>query len=792
MNFKKIAIVLLFVCICFFTACGTDDGVTVIDINGDIVISADGSITCDGSVISGSKNTNLKSSAEYVIKQDGSIIVRVDGKEYLIQKDVDVVVPAKDADIPQITTSSNNIYSIPLDGIKVGDTTITHDCSIVSGDNKISTDDKGNMVISTTNGDYIINKKDVQPLSSNDDAVSVTLPDGQTVGVTDIMDIISGISINLDGSITIDGSIISNSDDGITLSTEFGDYSANVNNVTISAEEVKNLIYQITGEDGNVLDLINLAKDITVDSNGNVVTPNGTISIQDGMVTIDAPKKSTTYILPNGIVVDRGAIEYLDDGSVVLPEVINTYFPAGEEPVVVFDNEMKLMPNNLCYEYSYWACEPYDSIGNWTWWQVEKNSPEAVWVKTTVYDYNHLDEWLTPRMLSYETVWIETSNIRERVDYEYDANGFNTKITNVSYDINTNERKKFITTMSSDNPRYFTTYDYDSNDNIIEHTEILNFDDPELSFPQVYKRFNLNGVLVHYSETDKTGTEIAVYQYTDDGELLHYITPNYEKTYNEDGSQYERYLYANGTASEITTLTNGNKIESGRDTLGRYTYYNIYDNNGNLLSAQTHKYDVDGYARITTQIRTNYDETNAYKQISYENNAGVTVFLQTFNVDGTQIYESKYTDEGNTVYIKYFDEFGNLSQYDSYEYNVDGWYCILTSVSYSYGFKSIYYYGENNTLRKETRYYNNGQLWFISECNENGEATYSDYYTEDGTHESHTEYLRNVDCWQMIEKRWVYTYDPPLSIYYYNNDTLCVHEIYDADNKLVDRFVINE
>ena len=90
------------------------------------------------------------------------------------------------------------------------------------------------------------------------------------------------------------------------------------------------------------------------------------------------------------------------------------------------------------------------------------------------------------------------------------------------------------------------------------------------------------------------------------------------------------------------------------------------------------------------------------------------------------------------------------------------------------------------------RYFENGKLWYITEYNENGEATYSDYYTEDGTHESHTEYLRNVDGWQMIEKRWVYTYDPPLSIYYYNNDTLCVHEIYDADNNLIERIVINE
>lgn len=792
MNFKKIFIVLLFACMCFFSACGVDSDVTVLELNGDIIISADGSITCDGELISGSKNTNLKSSAEYVIKQDGSIIVRVDGNEYLIQKDVDVVVPAKDADIPQITTSSNDIYSIPLDGINVGNTTITHDCSIVSGDNKITSDENGNMVISTSKGDYIINKKDVKPLSSNDDAVSVTLPDGQTVGVTDIMDIISGISINLDGSITIDGSIVSNRDEGITLSTEFGDYSANVNNVTISAEEVKNLVYQITGEDGNVLDLINLAKDITIDKNGNVVTSNGTISIQDGMVTIDAPKKSTAYILPNGVIVDRGAIEYLDDGSVVLPEVINTYFPAGEEPVVVFDNEMKLMPNNLCYEYSYWACEPYDSIGNWSWWQVSKDSPEAVWVTTTIYDYNYIDEWLDPRMISTETVWIESLNVRERIDYEYDSNGFNTKITKVTYDINTNEKQKMVTMMSSDNPLKYTIFNYDAQDNLVEQVEILNFDDPEISFPQVYKRFNPSGVLVHYSEMDKSGTEIAVYQYTDDGELLHYITPNYEKTYNEDGSQYEQYLYANGTASEITILTNGNKIESGRDTLGRYTYYDIYDNNGNLLSAQTHKYDVDGYAKITTHIRTNYDEINAYRQIICENSAGVTVFYQTFNVDGTQISETKYTDEGNTVYLKYFDEFGNLSQYDSYEYNVDGWYCISTSVSYTYGYTSKYYYDENNIQRKEMRYFENGKLWNITEYNENGETAYSDYYTEDGTLESHTEYLRNVDGWQMMEKRWVYTYDPPLSVFYYNNDTHCITEIYDADNNLVERIVINE
>ena len=792
MNFKKIAIVLLFVCTCFFTACGTDDGVTVIDINGDIVISADGSITCDGAVISGSKNTNLKSSAEYVIKQDGSIIVRVDGKEYLIQKDVDVVIPAKDADIPQITTSSNNIYSIPLDGIKVGDTTITHDCAIVSGDNKISTDDKGNMVISTANGDYIINKKNVQPLSSNDDAVSVTLPDGQTVGVGDIMDIISGISINPDGSITIDGSIISNSDDGITLSTDYGDYAANVNNVTISAEEVKNLIYQITGEDGNVLDLVALADDINIDNNGNIVTPNGTITIQEGKVTVVAPKKSTAYTLPNGIIVDRGAIEYLDDGSVVLPEVINTYFPAGEEPVVVFDNEIKLMPNNLCYDYSYWACEPYDSLGNWSWWQVSKDSPEAVWVKTIIYDYNYIDEWLTPRMISSETVWLEDSRIRERIDYEYDSHGNSTKVTTVRYDINTNERSKMVSTHSSDNPLYFTLFDYDAEDNLIERVEILNFDDPEISFPQVYKRFNPSGVLIHYSEMDKSGTEIAVYQYTDEGELLHYMTPNFIKSYNEDGSRYEQYWYADGTAYEITFFPNGNTIESGRDTLGRYTYYNIYDNNGNLLSAQTHKYDVDGYAKITTHIRTNYDEINAYRQIICENSSGVTVFHQTFNVDGTQISEAKYTDEGNTIYYKNFDEFGNLKHSETFEYNVDGWYCISTSISYAYGYTSKYYYDENNIPRKEMRYFENGQLWYITEYNENGETAYSDYYTEDGTHESHTEYLRNVDGWQMIEKRWIYTYDPPLSIYYYNNDTLCVHEIYDADNNLIERIVINE
>ena len=791
MKLKKIFITMLFACICFFTACGANDGVTVLDLDGDIIISSDGTITCNGTVISGSTNTNLKSSAEYVIKPDGTVIVRTKDNEYVINKDVDVVIPAKEADIPQITTSSNNIYSIPLDGINVGDTTINHDCSIDSGDNKIYANEAGDMVISTANGDYVINKKKVLPLSSNDDAVTVTLPDGQTVGVDNIMDIISGISINLDGSITIDGGIISNSDEGITLSTELGDYSANVNNVTISAEEIKNLVYQITGKDGNVLDLINLARDITIDDNGNIVTPNGTITIEDGKVTVVAPKKSTAYTLPNGIIVDRGAIEYLDDGSVLLPEVVSAFTPKGEQTILIFDNEMKIMPNNLCYVYSYWACEPFDSIGNWSWWQVEKESPEADWVTTTVYDYNYIDEWLDPRMLYTETVWLEDSRIREQIDYEYDANGFNTKITNVSYDINTNERKKFVTIISSENTRHRTVYEYDSADNITEYAEMIYFDNAELDFPQVYKSFSADGTLLLYTETDQTGAEIAVYRYNDDGTLLHYMTPNFIKSYNEDGSLSEQYWYADGTIYELNTYANGNKIEAGRDTLGRYTYYDVYDNNGILLTSQAYQYNVNGYAKITTLIRTYYDEVNAYKQINCENSAGITVFYQDFYVDGTLKTETKYADNGDLVYIKCYDEFGNITQTNTFEYNVEGWHSISTVISHAYGYTAKYYYDENNIQRKEFRYFENGQIWHISEYNENGQTIYSEYYTEDGHHETHVEYYYDIDGWQMIEKRWTFAYDPPLTVFYYNNDMLCILETYDINNNLVERIEQN-
>ncbi|MBE5817527.1 MAG: hypothetical protein E7312_00555 [Clostridiales bacterium] len=746
MNFKKIFIVLLFACMCFFSACGVDSDVTVLELNGDITISADGSITCDGKLISGSKNTNLKSSAEYVIKQDGSIIVRVDGNEYLIQKDVDVVIPAKDADIPQITTSSNNIYSIPLDGINVGNTTITHDCSIVSGDNKITSDENGNMVISTSKGDYIINKKDVKPLSSNDDTVSVTLPDGQTVGVTDIMDIINGISINLDGSITIDGSIVSNSDEGITLSTEFGDYSANVNNVTISAEEVKNLVYQITGEDGNVLDLINLAKDITIDKNGNVVTPNGTISIQDGMVTIDAPKKSTAYILPNGIVVDRGAIERNKDGTVILPETVTTFTTEDDQVVVVYENEMKFTPDNLCYEYTYWTFTTLDGFGNYSSNRVAKTNNKAAFVTVTLYDYNYLDEWNEPRMIYVETTWISDSELVEHSDYEYDADGFNTQITSQICNPVTRERSKTVTVFTKDDPFYCAIYSYDKNDKLINHTEIHNFDDPDISFPQVYKRFNSNGVLVHYSEMDKTGTEIVVCEYADDGTLLRHTTPNSSTYYNEDGTHTMEYWYADGSGGYITTYATGDSLENIRDTQDRYIYQKYYDSNGELINYFHYQYDIDGYAKITTIIRNNYDQSTPYKTMIYENADEITLLRQEYTIDEKLISELKYADDGTPIYIEYFDSSTNT--HTSTYYNVDGWWYVETCNYYSTGEKRISYAKklenkgyegiEQDFVEKAIKviyYYSNGNVYSISEYDEDFENNFPilfERYNQDG------------------------------------------------------------
>ena len=408
----------------------------------------------------------------------------------------------------------------------------------------------------------------------------------------------------------------------------------------------------------------------------------------------------------------------------------------------------------------------------------------------TTYEYtnNNLTKEILPTGAeltyiydSYHNVTKATTEMGQVYEFTYDTYGNNTSVSIV----NGSSKITSSATYSTDGNRLLkttdalgkvTTYDYDSNTNVLNWVKYPGDTDATKT---TYTYDNMYRMAAAAANTNSNLSLSASYTYTDD--LLTKIqTPSttYNFTYGNFalrtnvsvGSQkLAKYTYAEVT-NYLTALEygNGDKVQYTYDDKGRLltqsyedgdTVTYTYDNNGALATVTdsatgiktTYYYDFTDRMMKYVESGTNYAHSVGYE---YDNINNLTSQVETINgVERTTSYtydadnRVKTAQTGNTKVTYTYDGFGRVSQ----QVTTNGTTTVLTETfTYNAGSSQIRTYATTAggaTTTYTYTYDDNGNITSINDGT----------YTTDYEYDSANQLIRENNQEKGYTHTWTYS-----------------------------------
>lgn len=230
---------------------------------------------------------------------------------------------------------------------------------------------------------------------------------------------------------------------------------------------------------------------------------------------------------------------------------------------------------------------------------------------------------------SVEYAYDEYDNLTEEVQIARDGSVNN--IEEWIYDSRGNllEWKK----SDANNPYFWYTYEYDSQDNLVKETEC---NEKGVPFKWTEYTYNSDGYLTEQKETENGAvTYHSVFTYESDVSVWEY------ETYKGNFSRMIHHAFNESGQETVTTYCkeDGTPTETWEE--------NIYDKNGNLIRHEIHY-------RETVTCRTEYefdDQSRLIRQTDFENNG--TVDGETrweYDAQGNAVKEIHYKANGTILY----------------------------------------------------------------------------------------------------------------------------------------------
>lgn len=447
----------------------------------------------------------------------------------------------------------------------------------------------------------------------------------------------------------------SNTEENETANDSFiigGNSHIGIGGVGFETGEGMGIVQVIVDEDGNMIYIYEDGSEIRVDEDGNVILEDD--ERPDETETEYVPE---TVILPDGEPAVKEDVEILDDGTVMVTDVISggpdgnkCYLPDGTYAIVrYYDSDRTVVEREDAYRaYIKYFMENGQPLGIET-----IRISDRVTLEKTEYEY--LAEDVTGQGGADGFIYHHTAT----VEYIYDENG---NLQNVA-------RSEYVT-LHGDNPVAF--YYYDAYGNLEFYNEYKYYMNGQVEWEVSYHGDGTESSRYHY---DENGVMTAWYQFDEEGnrqriefykdgvitsceafyEWGHVETTyvkgrlSYEMHYNNDGSRsFHSYDPETENLMKITRYSEDDEVTN-------ITEYVYREDNSRKMAIF---YDADVYPGVIEY----YDEDGiAVKRDYYYYHMGVIYYTVYYREDGYTYLRVEYFDtDGNPDYIEYYDENGNL------------------------------------------------------------------------------------------------------------------------------------
>ena len=248
------------------------------------------------------------------------------------------------------------------------------------------------------------------------------------------------------------------------------------------------------------------------------------------------------------------------------------------------------------------------------------------------------------------------------------------------------------------------------------------------------------------------------------------------------------------------------------DVLGNILEQTVYNADGGTALYSVWEYDENGSCLGYDQ--TSYDKIQdgvpQKKTLTHFNQDGVEISSVTYDADGNRLQwsETELNEAGREKQRKTYDDAGNTKSVVEWQYDQTG--NLEKKVSTNYydsGEYSVVVSGANKKIQSAIRYFPNGQIYLLSEYDNQGEMVKRTIYNENGAIDSWYEIVYDADGNRLentsyngdgtISNRFKYTYDADgneIERNVYNADgTLdsSTQTVYGADGRRIRSITLN-
>lgn len=402
--------------------------------------------------------------------------------------------------------------------------------------------------------------------------------------------------------------------------------------------------------------------------------------------------------LPNGSVIDITGATTLEDGTVAIPEAVETMF-FGE----FITPERHYSKDGFVTTYDYYASS-VNSDGAMEFVKVSKNDPRATHMDVFLYDLHYVNE----PMVEHRMVEMATDKVLEMSISTLDNEGY--VIEQQQWPLGADEYSVCAYDRFGRETRV-AHYNADGTlqkSGIVEYTYLVE-SDHDYRYATMLA-YDVNGNKVRYDEYDANGNSVYAADYHESGMISSesfFVNGNLylRKTYLDNGKyDYEKYN-ADGTRETLYTLPNSNY------TLRKYNKDNqilreqSFQADGSSAGYVEYAYGVDGWDsiqrthKLKAQVFINQDGSvqgrlsmtelyeSATQRMSIDYNEDGSVFGK-FVTDKTTNTTYRYDGERLDSIVTNDDE-GRTLRSEGYRYHADG----------TLMYKEVYDYQNNRYTR---------------------------------------------------------------------------------------------